>query len=166
LAILERFKSEKIENTEAFASALALVLVTGDVIGLCGPLGAGKSVFARAVIRTLAGDPELTVCSPTFTLVQEYELPSVMVSHFDLYRLTGMAELREIGLRDAMLNRIVLIEWAERAENILKPSLNIWMEPSDREDDTRIFTVCGDQEARGEQVRGIIEPLKKSGILI
>ena len=77
--------------TRSLAKRLAPLLCAGDIIGLAGPLGAGKTTFARAVIETLAemgGAGNLgEVPSPTFTLVQVYELADLTVWHFDLYRL-------------------------------------------------------------------------------
>ena len=92
-------------------------LQEGDVIGLSGGLGMGKSVLARAVIRAAMGDPDLEVPSPTFTLVQQYEpddLSAPMIWHADLYRLDAPGEAVETGLLDAFDEAVVLIEWPER----------------------------------------------------
>ena len=72
--------------THAFAQDLAAILRTGDVVAMTGDLGAGKTTLARALIRQLAGEPELEVPSPTYTLTQTYET-APKVTHFDLYRL-------------------------------------------------------------------------------
>ena len=77
---------------------LALLIGAGDVITLSGDLGAGKTAAARAMIRYLAGDDDLEVPSPTFTLAQSYELPSFPLVHADLYRIDDPNELEEIGL--------------------------------------------------------------------
>ena len=97
----------------AFASRLAGRAVAGDAILLSGPLGAGKSTFARAFIRAAAGDPALEVPSPTFTLVQSYETKSGSIAHFDLWRLNGPAALEELGWDEAQAG-IVLVEWPDR----------------------------------------------------
>ena len=94
---------------------LALLLGPGDVIALSGDLGAGKTAAARAMIRYLADDPELDVPSPTFTLVQAYELPSFPLLHADLYRIDDPSELEEIGLSPLPDGVVALIEWPERA---------------------------------------------------
>src|ERR1700674_3843998 len=85
------------DATEALAADLAVVLAKGDVIALSGDLGAGKTTLARALIRRLAGDPSIEVPSPTFTIMQTYELPRFTVVHADLYRVTGPGELAELG---------------------------------------------------------------------
>jgi tRNA threonylcarbamoyl adenosine modification protein YjeE len=97
---------------------MALALNKGDWIALSGDLGAGKSTFARAFLRALADDVELEVPSPTFTLVQSYEL-RIPVSHFDLYRLGDSSELDELGFDEALSNGICLVEWPEVADDLL-----------------------------------------------
>ena len=71
------------------AERLALKLAPGDTIALSGELGAGKTTFARALIRALLGDTEAEVPSPTFSLVQTYDTPRLSLAHLDLYRLSG-----------------------------------------------------------------------------
>jgi tRNA threonylcarbamoyl adenosine modification protein YjeE len=94
---------------------LALLVGAGDVITLEGDLGAGKTTAARAMIRYLADDAELEVPSPTFTLVQAYELPSFPLLHADLYRISSPSELEEIGLSPFPEGTVVLMEWPQRA---------------------------------------------------
>ncbi|HEY9010663.1 MAG TPA: tRNA (adenosine(37)-N6)-threonylcarbamoyltransferase complex ATPase subunit type 1 TsaE [Devosia sp.] len=103
--------------TAAFGARLAHVLKAGDLVLLDGDLGAGKTALARAVIRTLAGDPRLDVPSPSFALVQPYDLPGGPVLHADLYRLSSEAEIDELGLLDRA-EAIVLVEWPERAPSL------------------------------------------------
>lgn len=100
--------------TEALAAELAPQLQKGDAVLLYGDLGAGKTAFARALIRSLAGSA-IEVPSPTFTLMQEYALPNLVLSHLDLYRLKSEAELAELGLDHALERGAVLIEWPELA---------------------------------------------------
>ncbi len=99
--------------TEALAASIAARARPGDAILLEGPLGAGKTAFARAFLRAAAGDPALEVPSPTFTLVQSYETGLGVVHHFDLWRLSGPGALAELGWDDACAD-IVLVEWPDR----------------------------------------------------
>src|SRR5215217_5171322 len=104
--------------TAAFGATLALQLRPGDLVILEGDLGAGKTALARAIIRTLAGEPALDVPSPTFALVQPYDTPRGPVLHADLYRLGDPREVDELGLLDNP-DAIVLVEWAERSPEIV-----------------------------------------------
>ena len=107
--------------TAQLMADLALLLGAGDVITLTGDLGAGKTAAARALIRYLAQDDELEVPSPTFTLAQTYDLAPFPVLHADLYRVTDPDELEEIGLSPLPDGTVALIEWPERAPNMLPP---------------------------------------------
>ncbi|GHD17183.1 bifunctional tRNA (adenosine(37)-N6)-threonylcarbamoyltransferase complex ATPase subunit type 1 TsaE/phosphotransferase [Tianweitania populi] len=109
---------------------LALALKAGDVLALSGDLGAGKSTLARAMICALAGNPDLDVPSPTFTLVQEYQA-RLPVLHADLYRIGSPDELDELGLDEAAERGVVLVEWPERAEgNLPGNPVAVTIEPS------------------------------------
>jgi tRNA threonylcarbamoyladenosine biosynthesis protein TsaE len=99
--------------TESLARRVGRLLRAGDAVLLSGPLGAGKSAFARALLRDMAGDPGLDVPSPSFTLVQSYETPHGTVHHYDLWRVEPGPDLRELGLDDAFRD-ISLIEWPDR----------------------------------------------------
>lgn len=105
---------------EALAAALAGIARRGDVIALSGALGSGKTVFARAFIRSLSGSDE-EVPSPTYTLVQTYEHEGGTIYHFDLFRIDSAGETIELGLEEAMADGISLIEWPERAGDLLPP---------------------------------------------
>jgi tRNA threonylcarbamoyl adenosine modification protein YjeE len=101
--------------TRALATELAMALEPGDLVTLSGDLGAGKTTFARALIRHLAGDDRAEVPSPTFTLMQDYALPRFALLHADLYRLRGPEELAELGFDDVAPGTVVLVEWPDRA---------------------------------------------------
>ncbi|MBX9828252.1 MAG: tRNA (adenosine(37)-N6)-threonylcarbamoyltransferase complex ATPase subunit type 1 TsaE [Xanthobacteraceae bacterium] len=100
---------------------IAASLDPGDLVTLSGDLGAGKTTFARALIRFLADNPDIPVPSPTFTLMQTYDLPRFPVVHADLYRLEGSGELAELGFDDLPKNAVVLLEWPDRAAGFLPP---------------------------------------------
>lgn len=103
--------------TAALAARIAALVRPGDVIALKGELGAGKTSFARAFIRARGGDEE--VPSPTFTLVQVYELAEAAIWHFDCYRLRDPEEAWELGIEDAFRDGISLIEWPEQLGSLL-----------------------------------------------
>ncbi len=107
--------------TESLASRVADTARAGDAILLAGPLGAGKSAFARAFLRHAAGDPALEVPSPTYTLLQSYDLPRFRAHHFDLWRLGGPESLTELGWDDCRAD-LVLVEWPDRLG---------WLRPGD-----------------------------------
>jgi tRNA threonylcarbamoyl adenosine modification protein YjeE len=109
------------QATQRFMMDIAAALEPGDLVTLSGDLGAGKTTFARALIRYLAGDETIEVPSPTFTLIQTYELPRFTLVHADLYRLAGAAELPELGFDDLPEGAVVLMEWPDRAAGFLPP---------------------------------------------
>ena len=106
--------------TERLARAIAPHLAAGDLVGLSGGLGAGKSTFARALIaaRLAALGRAEDIPSPSYTLVQTYDLGPedhpLELWHADLYRLAAPAEIAELGLEDAFATAITVVEWAER----------------------------------------------------
>jgi tRNA threonylcarbamoyladenosine biosynthesis protein TsaE len=97
------------------------------VLALCGPLGAGKSELARALIRARAG-AAVEVPSPSFTLVQDYPIGDLVLRHIDLYRLDAPAELIELGLDVPAADEVWLVEWPERAGADFVPDLQITLE--------------------------------------
>ena len=98
--------------TAALAARIAAVAGPADVIALKGDLGTGKTAFARAFIRASGNQDE--VPSPTFTLVQVYDAGPTAIWHFDLYRIRAAEEAWELGIEDAFVTGISLIEWPER----------------------------------------------------
>src|SRR3984885_9204271 len=152
------------QATARFAIDIAAALEPGDLVTLSGDLGAGKTTFARALIRYLASDDTIEVPSPTFTLIQSYELPRFALAHADFYRLSGAAELAELGFDDLPIGTVVLLEWPDRAAGFL---------PSDRIDITltlapqlnsevrnaRVvgYGVCGQRVVRIPQVRSFLD---------
>jgi tRNA threonylcarbamoyl adenosine modification protein YjeE len=96
------------------AEIIALKCRRSDAVLLHGDLGAGKTTFARALVRAILDDPAAEVPSPTFSLRQDYAAPRLAVAHFDFYRLGSSAELDELGLDEALGSGLVLVEWPER----------------------------------------------------
>src|SRR5947209_10788361 len=103
--------------TAALAAGIATMAAPGDIIALKGDLGTGKTAFARAFIRACGNQDE--VPSPTFTLVQVYDAGPTVIWHFDLYRIRAPEEAWELGIEDAFITGISLIEWPERLGPLL-----------------------------------------------
>lgn len=122
------------EQTEALGRALGAHLGAGDVVALAGELGAGKTVFTRGIADGAGAGG--SVASPTFTLIREYRGRAATVIHVDLYRLTSLRDLLDIGL-DEVLERdaIIVIEWAEKAQTLL-PEECLWIEIRFAEDES------------------------------
>ena len=136
---LASFVSPSPDATAAFARRLAPSLGPGDVLCLEGPLGAGKTHFARALISEITGETDIP--SPTFTLVQTYAGPSCDVWHADLYRLADASEVNELGLDAAFETAITLVEWPDR----LSPAPDaLWLH----------LTPLGDPDARKVTIYG------------
>ena len=146
---------------------IATALEPGDLITLSGDLGAGKTTFARALIRHLAGDESIEVPSPTFTLIQTYELAQLPIVHADLYRLAGSAELAELGLDDLPESAIVLLEWPDRAAGFLPAdrldiALTLAPQLGEGYRNARV-TGYGNFAARAERISAIRTFLDESG---
>jgi tRNA threonylcarbamoyladenosine biosynthesis protein TsaE len=130
------FKTEK--EFRLFAAQFARQLRAGDVIGLSGPLGSGKTTFVKAVVEARLGvDP---VSSPTFTFWHRY--PSdPPIDHLDLYRIDDPRELTELGLEDAFDgSSIVMVEWWRNAPALLPP-VHYEIEISGKGEEPRRVTV-------------------------
>lgn len=132
--------------TEILACALAPYLGVGDVLALHGPIGAGKTHFARALILARLAEHGLSdeVPSPTFTLVQTYRAGDLEIWHADLYRLTHPDEAAELGLTEAFEAALCLIEWPDRLGADLPPdALHLSLEPGATPDARRAFLTGG-----------------------
>ncbi|GHD98290.1 ATP-binding protein [Defluviimonas sp. 20V17] len=136
------------EATANLARRLGNLLSAGDVVLLAGPIGAGKTHFARALIQSRLAVPE-DVPSPTFTLVQTYEAADgTEIWHADLYRLTDPTELFELGLDTAFDDAICLIEWPDRlGPESPADALHLTLGPGPRDDARRIAITGPDRWA-------------------
>lgn len=155
------------EQTERFAVQVANFLRAGDLVTLSGELGAGKSTFARALVRHMAGDPDLEVPSPTFTLMQLYQTPAFPIVHADLYRIRGADEMAELGWDEAADGALVLVEWAERSGGNLPPDrLDIALSLDRADPDnarTAVVTGFGNFAARIDEAQAILALLTEAG---
>ena len=130
-------------ETARLGAVLANLLQPGDVVLLEGPIGAGKTHLARALIRARLGRAE-DVPSPTFTLVQTYAAPGVEIWHADLYRLTHPDEVWELGLEDAFAAAICLVEWPDRlGRHVPHAALRLTLSAAG---DGRLATLTGGRE--------------------
>lgn len=139
------------------AAQLAPLCQPGDVVALSGDLGAGKTVFARSLIRTLCGN-ETAVTSPTFTLVQTYETKGgKALWHFDLYRLEHADDLLETGLEEALDHAITLIEWPQIAGSLLPDNrLQVDITHASAEyEDARIISIVADAIVWDERLKNM-----------
>jgi len=137
-------------DTKKLAIAIGALLKKGDFIALTGDLGAGKTAFSRFLIQSLEESYE-DVPSPTFTLVQFYDLPKFTIWHFDLYRVKNHEEVYELGWEDAISDGVCLVEWPERAKNILpEDRIEINFSFADSNNDTRVanITFLGNTQKR------------------
>ena len=123
------------EETIEYGRALAGTLNAGDVLGLCGELGAGKTHFVKGLAAGLGA--ECAVTSPTFTLIHEYRGGRVPLFHADWYRIDDEQDLLKIGLDDYLAeDGIVVVEWADKFRSAL-PANTRWLEFRFREDGAR-----------------------------
>ncbi len=140
------------DATVRFANSFAPYLRAGDVLALEGDLGAGKTAFSRALINALPFGPDQDekeeVPSPTFTLVQIYDRAELQVWHFDLYRLEDPEEAYELGIEEAFIDGVSLIEWPDKL-GFLMPSDRLMVNLKYGDSDTaRVLTFSGNDKWR------------------
>lgn len=144
------------DETADFAAALGARLGPGDTILLAGSVGAGKTHFARSLIRSLTS-PHEDVPSPTFTLVQTYAARVCEIWHADLYRLTDPAEIEELGLLDATDSAICLVEWPDRMGELRpRDALDLCLADGPKED-TREMVLCWQDMKWGDRLLDLTE---------
>jgi tRNA threonylcarbamoyladenosine biosynthesis protein TsaE len=106
--------SHSVEETAAIGESLGKLLRPGDFIALAGDLGAGKTHFTQGVARGLGVSPDICVASPSYTLLNEYT-GRIPLYHFDLYRLDGDGDIRDLGFDEYFSGRgVCVVEWADR----------------------------------------------------
>jgi tRNA threonylcarbamoyladenosine biosynthesis protein TsaE len=123
---IERFVANNEAQSKQFATLMAPTLKAGDILALRGDLGSGKSFLCRHIIKNLCGN-KVKVTSPTFNLLQIYDLKQYSIYHYDLYRLKDISEIYELGIEEAIDGHLCLIEWPELIESIL-PAETIYID--------------------------------------
>lgn len=142
-------------ETAALGERIGRQLRAGDVVGLEGELGAGKTTFAQGIARGLAVTSH--VSSPTFTLVREYR-GRVPVYHVDLYRIEREEEVADLALEEVVGGEgVAVIEWPERAPRVL-PEARLRVRIAFDGDDERTITVEASGPRHRDLVRGLAEP--------
>lgn len=143
------------EETALFAARLAPQLRAGDCLLLHGPVGAGKTHFARHLVQSLLPLPE-DVPSPTYTLVQTYDTTAGPLWHADLYRLTAPDEVEELGLIEAFETAICVIEWPDRLGALTpRHALYLRFSHDDNRSDTRHIEIKWSDATWAERIREI-----------
>ncbi len=132
------------EETRAVAVALAPVLRAGDAMMLKGPLASGKTAFVQELVAALGSKAEVT--SPTFTIAQFYPIASGTFLHIDAYRLSSVAEFRDLALEDFVAESITAVEWGDIVEQEFPNALSINFEFVENEDNSRRLTFSATAE--------------------
>ena len=151
--------SHNLQETYNIASIVAKSVHAGDTLCFQGNLGAGKTCFIAYMIKALyeeAGLPIPNITSPTFALIQEYQLPHLHIAHFDLYRLNSPQEIEQIGAEEFFDHSLCLIEWSQRAEDYLpKKYLNIFIKSSDENKRVLTFIPVGGYNLREKTIEDL-----------
>jgi len=118
-------------KTAELAKKFSQILKKGDVVFLYGEIGVGKTTFIRHLINHFQKNNHLNlteVTSPTFNLVNEYDVASFIIQHYDLYRLKNSAEIDNIGLLENQKEILTLVEWPEKIEKIIDNKIDLFFE--------------------------------------
>ena len=142
------------EETRVVAAALAPLLQPGDAMLLKGPLASGKTAFVQELVAAHGSKAEVT--SPTFTIAQFYPLPAGTFLHIDAYRLSSVAEFRDLALEDFAAESITAVEWGNIVEQDFPNALSINFEFVANEDNSRRLTFS----AAAQKWQPVLESLK------
>jgi tRNA threonylcarbamoyladenosine biosynthesis protein TsaE len=128
------------QDTFSLGKNLGARLQAGNVVALSGPLGAGKTCFAKGIAAGLGIEEEVT--SPTYTIVTEYESPGALIlRHIDAYRLDGGADFEAAGGAELLSDAVVVVEWPEKIASFL-PEETLWITIEITGDENRLIR-CG-----------------------
>lgn len=142
------------DKTARVAAALAPLLRTGDAMMLKGALASGKTAFVQELVKALGSMSEVT--SPTFTIAQFYPTPVGTFLHIDAYRLSSVAEFRDLALEDYVSESITAIEWGDVVEEDFSNALSIVFEFVPGQDNWRKLTLS----ATAERWQPVLESLR------
>ena len=152
--------SEKIDissevNTAELAKKFSQILKRGDVVFLYGEIGVGKTTFVRHLINNFQKKNNLKiteVTSPTFNLVNEYDVGNFIIQHYDLFRLKSSQEIDNIGLFENYEKILTLVEWPEKIDKIIKNKINLFFEYG-KKNDQRIVNIQGYKKLEIDEIR-------------
>ena len=120
------------KDTKSVAEKFSKLIKHGDFILLTGNLGVGKTTFIKYIINSLqkANKQKISeVTSPTFTVINEYQIKKILIKHYDLYRIKNKKELNNLGIQENLKDQITLVEWPEMVKKIkIKNSINLTFE--------------------------------------
>ena len=120
------------KDTKSVAEKFSKLIKQGDFILLSGNLGVGKTTFVKYVINSFQKASNLKVSevtSPTFTVVNEYQIKKILIKHYDLFRIKNKKELNNLGIQENLKDQITLVEWPEIVKKIkIKNSINLIFE--------------------------------------
>jgi len=142
--------SRSLADTHDIAAALATLVRPRDIIVLSGEMGAGKTAFATGFAKGLGVSEDEYVSSPTFTLVHTHETGRIPMFHADLYRLTSVGEIADLGLREhADMGAVVLVEWGDVAIDVLGDVMIVRLDPDvDPDTDDDMDATTGGESGR------------------
>jgi tRNA threonylcarbamoyladenosine biosynthesis protein TsaE len=141
-------RASNLGDTHGIAGAIAGVVRPRDLIVLSGEMGAGKTAFATGFAKALGVHGDDHVSSPTFTLMHSYTSGRIPLHHVDLYRLTSLAEVADLGVRELLdMGAVGLVEWGDVASEVLGDGLNITLVADDDDEDARTITISVDGHA-------------------
>ena len=119
----------KESSTAKFARKFSKVLKVGDVVLLHGEIGAGKTTFIRYLINSLEKKNRVKlgeITSPTFSILNEYEIKNITIRHYDLFRIKDSSEIKNIGIYENIHDFITFIEWPDKIEKKIKKKYNLY----------------------------------------
>ena len=136
-------RASDLADTHAIAGAIAGVVRPRDLIVLVGEMGAGKTAFATGFAKALGVHGDDHVSSPTFTLMHSYTSGRIPMHHADLYRLTSLAEVADLGIRELVdMGAVGLVEWGDVASEVLGDVLSVTLVADDEDEDARLISVA------------------------